>query len=162
LSRPSLIHGLAAAAIAAVALAPGVASAKPVLGIIIKPKPVLGIVIKPPPKPILGVVIPPKPITGIVIHPPHPHPIWGGGGWYGPPVVWWHHHHEPGLIVEGGPTRFVSAPMASTPSVANAPCTCLTKQYLGDGSVLFKDVCTKEAAVATADELKAQAQHAGP
>jgi hypothetical protein len=35
-------------------------------------------------------------------------------------------------------------------------CNCLTKEYLEDGSVLFKDLCTKEAAMATPDELKAQ------
>jgi len=53
----------------------------------------------------------------------------------------------------------VSAPVASEPT---APCTCLTKKYLDDGSVLFKDVCTKEAALATPDELRAQAQGVGP
>jgi hypothetical protein len=36
------------------------------------------------------------------------------------------------------------------------PCNCLTKQYLDDGSVLFNDICTKEAAMATPAELKAQ------
>ena len=30
------------------------------------------------------------------------------------------------------------------------PCTCLSKQYLKDGSVLFKDNCTKESAVTEA------------
>jgi hypothetical protein len=48
----------------------------------------------------------------------------------------------------------------SAAPVAAEPCNCLTKQYLGDGSVLFKDICTKEAAIATPDELKAQAQGA--
>jgi hypothetical protein len=37
-------------------------------------------------------------------------------------------------------------------------CNCLTKQYIEDGSVLFTDLCTKEAALASPDELKAQAQ----
>jgi hypothetical protein len=37
-------------------------------------------------------------------------------------------------------------------TVATAPCNCLTKQYLDDGSVLFRDLCTKEAAVATPAE----------
>jgi hypothetical protein len=46
--------------------------------------------------------------------------------------------------------------------VAAEPCNCLTKQYLGDGSVLFKDICTKETAMATPDQLKAQAQGAAP
>jgi hypothetical protein len=30
------------------------------------------------------------------------------------------------------------------------PCNCLTKQYLPDGSILFKDLCTKEEAIARA------------
>jgi hypothetical protein len=46
--------------------------------------------------------------------------------------------------------------------VAAAPCNCLTKQYLRDGSVLFTDICTREAAMATPDELKAQAQAVAP
>jgi hypothetical protein len=37
-----------------------------------------------------------------------------------------------------------------------APCNCLTKHYLDDGSVLFSDLCTKEQAMATPDELRAQ------
>jgi hypothetical protein len=49
------------------------------------------------------------------------------------------------------------APATTTP-VAQEPCNCLTKQYLDDGSVLFRDLCTREAAIATAAELKAQAQ----
>lgn len=35
-------------------------------------------------------------------------------------------------------------------------CNCLTKQYLDDGSVLFQDICSKEAALGTAGELKLQ------
>jgi hypothetical protein len=57
----------------------------------------------------------------------------------------------------------VQAPVASTtPAAAQEPCNCLTKQYLSDGSVLFRDVCTKEAAIATAAELRAQAQAQPP
>jgi hypothetical protein len=43
--------------------------------------------------------------------------------------------------------------------VASEPCNCLTKQYLDDGSVLFRDLCTKEAAIATPAELRSQAQN---
>jgi hypothetical protein len=32
---------------------------------------------------------------------------------------------------------------------AGTNCNCLTKQYLNDGSVLFQDICTREAAIAT-------------
>ena len=33
------------------------------------------------------------------------------------------------------------------PVVANGPCTCLSKEYTPDGRVLFKDLCTNEAAI---------------
>jgi hypothetical protein len=52
----------------------------------------------------------------------------------------------------------VNAPVST--SRIEAPCNCLTKRYLDDGSVLFSDVCTKEQAMATPDELRAQAQSA--
>lgn len=47
----------------------------------------------------------------------------------------------------------------ATPGAAE-PCNCLTKQYLDDGSVLFRDICTKEAAIASPVDLKRQAQGA--
>jgi hypothetical protein len=47
--------------------------------------------------------------------------------------------------------------MSASPHAAAAPsCNCLTKQYLQDGSVLFRDVCTHEAAMATQADLRAQ------
>ena len=58
-------------------------------------------------------------------------------------------------------TTLVTAPVA-TAAIPTAPCTCLTKLNLDDGSVLFQDICTKEAAMATPDELKAQAQGVSP
>jgi hypothetical protein len=71
-----------------------------------------------------------------------------------PPV-----YQAPGTVVAA-----TNAPAVVTttnaPAVVTAPCNCLTKQYLSDGSVLFQDICTKEAAMATPDELKAQAQAA--
>jgi hypothetical protein len=51
------------------------------------------------------------------------------------------------------------APAASNTAAA-APCNCLTKQYLDDGSVVFRDLCTREAAMATQAELQAQNQAA--
>ena len=33
------------------------------------------------------------------------------------------------------------------PVVAAGPCTCLSKEYTEDGRVLFKDLCTNEAAI---------------
>jgi hypothetical protein len=95
--------------------------------------------------------------------------------------AWCHHHHHhhfhrwcgiwfPGVdftvAVDGS---VETTPVATTPAatpvatpVAKDACTCLTKTYLPDGSVLFKDVCTKEMAMATAEELKAQAEGAPP
>jgi hypothetical protein len=97
---------------------------------------------------------------GVVIHPPHPpHWSWGwgyGGGW------WWHRYHAPWVVGTG--VVAATAPAVSvvghsySPTPGSGPCTCLTKQYLADGSVLFRDVCTKETAMATPDQLRAQAQ----
>ena len=125
LTRSSVFALTAVAALAAAALAPTGASAKPVMGLIIKPHP------------ILGVVIPPKPFPGVVVHPP-------GGGIVDvdPPRIWWHHQRAP-MMVEGDAVR-VSTPVATVPP---GPCNCLTKNYLTDGSVLFKDLCTKEEAM---------------
>jgi hypothetical protein len=146
MSSRSSIYALAAVAlVGAAALAPTGASAHP-MGVIIK-KPVQGLIIHP----VMGVVLHPvHPVFGVVVRrPDEPH-------------FWWHHQHGPVMIEEGGTTREitrVSAPVASTPT---APCNCLTKTYLQDGSVQFKDICTKESAVATPDELRAQAQGTGP
>ncbi len=79
-----------------------------------------------------------------------------------PPIAWWPHHDHPWWITFHHPhwgvgTTLVTAPADAT-ATSTAPCNCLTKQYLDDGSVLFQDICTKEAAMATPEELKAQAQ----
>jgi hypothetical protein len=182
MSSPSTILALATAAtIAAAGLVPTSASANMPMGVSVKSNPVMGVVVKP--NPVFGVVVHPNPVFGVVVHPPGliahppglvvnppglvvnpPHPIRGvvvhhpdpDPDW-DPPHIWWHHHHRPWLI-EDDATR-VSAPITTVPT---GPCTCLTKKYLEDGSVLFKDVCTKEAAVATPEELKAQMQGTGP
>jgi hypothetical protein len=93
---------------------------------------------------------------------------------------WWKHHHAwywwyghsyyPGTQYVGAPVAtgpvatgpVASGPVASAPvaSAPSAPCNCLTKRYLADGSVLFTDLCTKEQAMATPDELRAQTQGA--
>jgi hypothetical protein len=70
---------------------------------------------------------------------------------------WWITFHHAHWGVGEYDTTQVSAPVATAAS-PTAPCNCLTKQYLDDGSVLFQDICTKEAAMATPDELKAQGQ----
>ena len=71
-------------------------------------------------------------------------------------VIWW---HQPRYGVIYDPPTVISAPAVTQ---APAPCNCLTKQYLQDGSVLFSDLCTKEQAMATPAELQAQAQAAPP
>jgi hypothetical protein len=146
LKRSSIFAMAAVAALGATALVPAGASARGhggpggahngrPMGIVPhRPKP-MGIVhgIKIHPRPPMGLKVHPGPIhVGIVVH-PHPHP---------PPIVWWHRHYAP---VSAPATTYapVSASVATTP----ASCTCLTKQYLDDGSVLFKDICTKEDAI---------------
>jgi hypothetical protein len=156
LSRSSIRALAAVALVGAAALAPTGASAHQPMGVIIK-KPVQGLVIQP--HPVMGVAL--HPVMGVVLHPVHPvlgviisRPD--------PPHFWWHHHHEP-LVIEGGETtREITRVSTSVATVPTAPCNCLTKTYLQDGGVLFKDVCTKESALATPDELRAQAQGAGP
>ena len=69
-------------------------------------------------------------------------------------MIWW---HQPHYDVVNDPPTVISAPAVTQ---APAPCNCLTKQYLQDGSVLFTDLCTKEQAMATPAELQAQAQGA--
>ncbi len=44
----------------------------------------------------------------------------------------------------------------TTQRQAQAPCSCITKEYQPDGSVVFTDNCAKEQAMATLDELRAQ------
>ena len=142
-----LTFALAAAALGTAALNSASAHTPQVTGLVIHPKPPMGVVVNP--HPVLGVIVKPHPVTGIIVN---PHPPMGVIVQPRPPI-WWHHHHGP-VFEEGGITR-VSAPVTTMPA---APCTCLTKQYLQDGSVLFKDLCTKEEALASADELKAQLQ----
>jgi hypothetical protein len=100
---------------------------------------------KPPCEGFCGPILPPPVVVG-----PDPH---------GHPGFEWHHPHW-GIACDPVPVAVdaVAVDAVATP----APCNCLTTQYLDDGSVLFKDICTKEAAMATPDELRAQAQGAAP
>jgi hypothetical protein len=164
MSKRTSIYALAAvAALGITALAPTSASAyvpHGPMGVSVKPHGPMGIVIKPHPPIVTGIVIKPHPpiVTGIII-PPKPHP------W--PPFHWckWHYcgpHWVPPMVVGGGGVigtgAVATAPAAPVVSAPAAPCTCLTKTYLQDGSVLFKDVCTNEAAAATPEDAKALAQ----
>jgi len=72
-----------------------------------------------------------------------------------PPVVF----QAPGTVITARnpvATRTTATTATTATAAATEPCNCLTKQYLDDGSVLFRDLCTKEAAIATPAELKAQ------
>jgi hypothetical protein len=163
----SLILALAAAAVAVATLAPGVASAKPQgpgpmgvsksppgpMGIIKPPMGVLGVIKKPKiPIDTIGGLLPQHHVLGVVLHPDHDHD--GPHGWW-----WWHHHHEHPWIIEQGVPVAVTGPavaVTGTGTVSPGPCNCLTKTYLNDGSVKFTDVCTRETAIATPDEVRAQ------
>ena len=53
--------------------------------------------------------------------------------------------------------RPMPAQASSADQASGEPCNCLTKQYQPDGSVLFRDLCTHEAAITTQADLQAQA-----
>jgi len=94
-------------------------------------------------------------------------PIGGDPNTWTPSWVHHHHHHDwrwwyARYRYRVLPVETIKTVVAPTVSTATANCNCLTKEYLPDGSVLFKDLCTKEAAMATPDELKAQAQGQAP
>jgi hypothetical protein len=72
----------------------------------------------------------------------------------------WYARYRQYHVVPVQTVTTVTAPAVQ--KVVGNNCNCLTKEYLQDGSVLFKDLCTKEAAMATPDELKAQAQAPAP
>jgi hypothetical protein len=102
---------------------------------------------------------PPNPIQD----PPHNNP--GTGPNFGPgvvPVVVPVDVPTNGPVVVAGGDATASAmgvdaqPAPATQAV-QPTCTCLTKRYLDDGSVLFQDICSKEAALATPAQLKLQA-----
>jgi hypothetical protein len=52
------------------------------------------------------------------------------------------------------PTAYPAAP--TSPAASN--CACLVKEYLSDGSVMFRDVCTNEAAIGPASQAAATPQ----
>ena len=87
----------------------------------------------------------------------------GGGGRIGHigHIGHHHHHHHPhwhvryhrpiwyGVRTVGYTGYTVANPVAG-------PCTCLSKEYTQDGRVLFKDLCTNEAAMAVPVAQQAQ------
>lgn len=140
----------------------------------------IGAVLKLPPHtirlkpPYIGIdnVCPDNPAKCPPIPVPTPGPGAGGGGKPGPGgQASWPMPSLPGGPVGTGPVVVLAPPVTvqgpgtvitatTSPVAAAEPCNCLTKRYLDDGSVLFRDICTKEAAIVTPAELKAQAQGA--
>ena len=76
----------------------------------------------------------------------------GGRGHHGGHVGHRPHHRHPHWHVRYhrpiwyGVRPVVTPPTAPRICVAG-PCTCLSKEYTPDGAVLFKDLCTNEAAI---------------
>jgi hypothetical protein len=69
-----------------------------------------------------------------------------GHNWRRPGWNWHPHYHR---IFVGG--RWIVREVGYVEPVAvvaPGPCTCLTKEYTPDGTVVFKDLCTKEMAAA--------------
>ena len=91
--------------------------------------------------------------------PSRPNPIWGHGWGHG---YWGHHYWGAPAIYGGGAAApmvaaATSAPApAEAPQAASGPCSCLTKQTLADGSVLFADICTQQSAVAPPQAMSAR------
>jgi len=56
----------------------------------------------------------------------------------------WRHRH---VHVYPRPVIYSAAPAVYAAKPAVNPCTCLTKEYTPEGAVLFKDICTNEAAI---------------
>ena len=67
------------------------------------------------------------------LHPRLPHPHWH---------VFWRHRHPIWIGTRPAVYGAVAPVVGSTNR-----CTCLTKEYTPEGAVLFKDICTNEAAI---------------
>jgi hypothetical protein len=66
-------------------------------------------------------------------------------------IGWWKHwHYRNHFWIR--PVGYTVGGVGVTQPVAQGPCTCLTKEYLPDHSVMFKDLCTNEAAVSPSQQ----------
>jgi hypothetical protein len=76
----------------------------------------------------------------------------GNHGYHG------HKHHHAHLYIKRyyGHT-YVRPVRYAVPVVSSGPCTCLTKDYTQEGTVVFQDLCTKEMASAPVDGGPAKA-----
>jgi hypothetical protein len=93
--------------------------------------------------------------------PKYPGPKYPGPKYPGPNVKHhWCHHNDHRCHPHWQVNYRYGAPVAyavTSPAVAG-PCTCLTKQYTPEGAVLFKDICTNEAAMNPPMQVQAPQQ----
>jgi len=87
---------------------------------------------------------------GMKFHGGHKH--WGHKPhWHGHKHVHWHHRHwrPRHIYYYPRPVVYAARPVVygAAPVVSTNRCTCLTKEYTQEGAVLFKDICTNEAAI---------------
>jgi hypothetical protein len=63
--------------------------------------------------------------------------------------VHWHGHWRHRHIYYPRPVVYAARPVvySAAPVASTNRCTCLTKEYTQEGAVLFKDICTNEAAI---------------
>jgi hypothetical protein len=104
-----------------------------------------------PPRPL------PTPVGGGGDHGDHDGHHDGYGYFDGHGYRYGYYHERPEIVVEGAPVAVAvpaQAAVAAPQAVAQAPCNCLTKQNLPDGSVLFQDICMKESALAPAQATR--------
>ena len=86
----------------------------------------------------------------------------GGPKWGGPKLVlkpsWcWKHpwRCRSRITVVRYPVVTTGVATAAIARPAAGPCTCLTKTYLPNGAVMFKDVCTQEVAINSPEQQAA-------
>jgi ABC-type Zn2+ transport system substrate-binding protein/surface adhesin len=61
-----------------------------------------------------------------------------------------HHHHHHHKFVRWHRWKVpvvIGTTAVATYAATKSTCTCLTKEYLADGTVVFKDVCSNEMAM---------------
>jgi hypothetical protein len=78
------------------------------------------------------------------------HKHWGHKPHFHGHVHWHRRHWKPRHIYYyPRPVVYAARPVvySSAPVVTPNRCTCLTKEYTQEGAVLFKDICTNEAAI---------------
>ena len=61
--------------------------------------------------------------------------------------VHWHGHWRHRHIYYPRPVIYAARPVVYSAAPTVNRCTCLTKEYTQEGAVLFKDICTNEAAI---------------